>query len=189
MNLFRRFWLGTGKVYRIHRTLWQMPEILYEQETELLGIYGLISELGGEDTKFGDVLEAFYARGVIPRLFKTILKPFQPTFLHRLWNQFWSWKHDVNPENLAKGLKRSEWGGMVADFFLGSDTGMMSFENSASDLVSQNLKPGDPNYKNSSAGKSLMMPILPMIYFLTNFSSLLRTRTSPAEPLSEQPAS
>jgi hypothetical protein len=173
------------KLYHIHRTLWHMPEIVHEQEAQLLEFYALLNECNAGDKPLSEVLAAFYGKGVVPRLLGIVLKPWQPTPAHRLWNAFWAWKNKVDKTDLARGLTRSEWGEAVADFFVGSGTGMLP-----SMLTASNLESGASGSESQNAGKSLMnpkTPILPLLLFMTSFSSLLQTPASQTAPPSSEP--
>ena len=109
------------KRYSIKRTLWFIEELTYEEDGRAKELLKKIEEaFQGEEKTLGVILEKVYDSGVVPDLFTIILKPYQPTFLHALWNAFWARHHHLDRSNIKQlvgVMKNSEIGAVLSDFF------------------------------------------------------------------------
>lgn len=131
------------KRYSIKRTLWYQDELTYEEDGRAKEILKKLEELfQGDDRSFGSILEKAYDAGLIPDLFKIILKPYQPTILHALWNAFWARHYHLNLSNIPElvgVMKNSEIGLVGRDFFL-LNTSWIGSSGSSSDASAGSLK-------------------------------------------------
>lgn len=190
MQFLRRLLLGKGTIYPIRRSLWYMPAISYETDEKLIDIYKLMAECNapeeGNEPDLQTILRRFYQSGIVPRLFALILRPYQPTFFHRIWNDFWCWKNKVDPANLQAGMSREEWGTIVTDFFVISGIGILPSNDFAQAL---GLTGSSRESKSSgrSSGKPTANPILPILFFMGSLSSMLQMRASETGRPSEAP--
>lgn len=107
------------KTYSIKHTLWYQEELTYEEDGRAKEVLKkLEAAFDGQEKHFGQILETLYDAGVVPDLFKVILKPYQPTPLHALWNRFWARWYHIDRNRIIGVMKNSEIAAVVADFFL-----------------------------------------------------------------------
>jgi len=120
------------KRYSIKRTRWYQDELTYEEDGQAKECLKKLEEaFQGDEKTFGIIIEKVYDSGVIPDLFKVILKPYQPTILHALCNAFWSRWYHLDRTQIVKVMKNSEIGVVVSDFFLLNTSWMGSSGNSS----------------------------------------------------------
>jgi hypothetical protein len=107
------------KRYWIKRTLWYQAELNYEEDGRAKECLKKLEEaFQDEEKSFGVIIEKIYDSGVVPDLFKVILKPYQPTLLHAMWNAFWSRRYRIDMTQIVKVMKNTEIAVVVSDFFL-----------------------------------------------------------------------
>lgn len=96
-----------------------MEELTYEQDGLLREILkGRLDEVNAIDKpSIIKVFDKLHETGLLKELFGVVLRPYNPTILHRAWNAFWSWKNTV-PGNPIDVMKNSEIAGVVGDFFV-----------------------------------------------------------------------
>lgn len=136
------------KRYSIKRTLWFIEELTYEEDGRAKELLKKIEEaFQGEEKTLGVILEKVYDSGVVPDLFTIILKPYQPTFLHALWNAFWARHHHLDRSNIKQlvgVMKNSEIGAVLSDFFLLNTSWISSWGNSSEQSGGSLKSPGSP---------------------------------------------
>lgn len=167
-----------------------MPLLTYEQDEQLLGIYKLMAEANaedeGKDPDLQQILNRFYQAKVVPQLFSIVLRPYQPTILHRIWNNYWRAKGKIDQANLQSGMTRVEWGGIVTDFFMVSGIGILPSNDFAQALGLTSSSSESKNSKKNST-KETANPILPILFFMGSLSSTLRRKASVTGKPSEEP--
>jgi len=107
------------KVYRIQRMLFHMPEITYEEDGQVLRLIDdKLEGINRSVTGMLSALHSIYQSGVVPELFGIILKPYEPTPLHRWWNRFWFWRSgNKSIDQLTRKMPNSVWTEIAVDFF------------------------------------------------------------------------
>jgi hypothetical protein len=121
------------RVYVIGRALYYQDELNYAEDG--LVKYVLKQVLGdtAAEMTFGETIDRLYDKGAVPGLFKVILKPYAPTFLHRIWNKAFACA-DVVPT-----MKNSEIAAVLSDFFFFNTSWLADLQSMLPGLVSRTV--------------------------------------------------
>jgi hypothetical protein len=154
------------KKYSIKRMFFYQDELTYEED-------GLAKEslktfeaaFDSEQKQFGQIIEKIYNSGVVPDLFRIILKPYQPTFVHKLWNAFWARYYHLDRSQIVRTMKNSEIAAVIGDFFLLNTSWMGS---------------SGPSGNGSVGSLKLPTPLTSLFARMRSFTSLQKETTAPA---------
>jgi hypothetical protein len=100
-------------VYVIRKTLWYQDELTYAEDGRVKEVVKEVVGPGFGLENFGESVDLLYEKGAIPGLFAVVLKPYEPTILHRLWN-----KAFMPAGGIVPVMKNSEVAQVLSDFFL-----------------------------------------------------------------------
>jgi hypothetical protein len=116
------------KRYSVRHALWYQDELTYSEDLRLRGpIKEISGVLQGGDVSFGDLIEKTIDSGLFPEVLKVILKPYEPTILHRLWNRYWRGRYGT--DEVVSVMRNSEIAKVIADFFVLNTSWMGSLPN------------------------------------------------------------
>jgi hypothetical protein len=112
----------TRRTYRIRGTLWKQEQLTYDEfETIWKLTRGHFAGLDFADPKGGlaDWIDRSIEKRILPRIAAVILKPHEPTPLHKLWNRWAARRSGIKPEDLGTVISASPvLGEIVRDFFM-----------------------------------------------------------------------
>lgn len=128
----------TSKRYTFHHILFRQEELTFAEDGEVREIFDQIAVLSSPERSIAGLLEAVYMNGIARKIFGIILKPYEPTFLHALWNRFWCWYHGCPRDggSIIGALKNSEVMEVLSDFFVLNTSWMSAFSGIVNRLVS-----------------------------------------------------
>jgi hypothetical protein len=107
------------RVYRVRGTLWMQKELTYGEDLELKGVLKVLSErFSVSKVTLADVIDTVFDGETVATLIRVILKPYEPTPLHRLWNVIAARKSGVDVKNIVASMPNSQLAGVLADFFM-----------------------------------------------------------------------
>lgn len=121
-------WIGLKKRhgYVVKGSLWCQDELSYEEDgpaKELLKRSSVILKENDQDIL--SIIDQLYDANVIPDLLDLVLKPFNPTPLHRLWNLICLARLG-RPKKIVSKMRNSEIGEVIRDFFTDNAASMVS---------------------------------------------------------------
>lgn len=136
------------KRYSIKRTLWFISELTYEEDGRAKEILkNLESAFESDEKQIGQIIEKIYDSGVVPDLFAIILKPYQPTPVHTLWNAFWARYYHLDRSKIPQlvgVMRNSEIAAVVSDFFLLNTSWIGNWGNSSDGSAGSLSPPRSP---------------------------------------------
>lgn len=106
------------RIYSISGTRWYQEQLTYEEvgkAAELLSSFSKFFD--GEKVSFGDIAKKIYDAGLVPVLFRLILKPYRPGIVPFMLHWLFRVLNRVSRGNLARTMKLEEMFGVLADFF------------------------------------------------------------------------
>lgn len=110
------------KIYNIKHTLWYQGELTVPEDEQIADVHKYVMDaLFDGKTKIGDVVEALYKKqndeseSRIQRVLRVVLKPYEPTILHRWWNKFWLKHYGI--KNIYEHIPKSIIVKIITDFF------------------------------------------------------------------------
>ncbi len=113
------------KIYRIKRTLWYQDELTAPEDEKIADIHRFVLDsLYSGQTKIGETIEGLYAKqegdalSRLQRIINIVLKPYEPTIIHRWWNKFWMKLAGMTSDTVYEHIPKSILVQIVADFFL-----------------------------------------------------------------------
>jgi hypothetical protein len=130
--------MKTIKRYTFRHMLFKQEELTYEEDAKVKKCISQLAELTSGNNNLIDALCKVYDSNVAEELFDVILKPYNVTLFHKIWNLFWSEYYgirlDHNSANSEKKpvitlLKNSEIMEVLADFFVLNTNWMKGLEN------------------------------------------------------------
>jgi hypothetical protein len=109
--------MSEKKIYTIAGTQWYMNALTYEELGTALDSVSGFSEsfIGGKS--FGEIAKHAFDKGLVPGLFRVILKPYHPDLRSFVTHWFYRLLHRVDRNNLAKKLTLEEIFAILGDFF------------------------------------------------------------------------
>lgn len=124
------------KSYRIRKMLFVMEELTYDEDTALREI--VKGKIGGvlqlDMNNMITLLDKLHEAGVIMDLFKIVVKPYNPTPFHWLWNKFWQLRSGISDGEAIRKMKNSEIAAVLYDFFTINLSWMTNWANSVQAL-------------------------------------------------------
>lgn len=103
--------------YRIKGTLWKQGVLLYPQAEATKDIIkGAFELVKSDESSLWKIIDELITQKVAPRIVAIVLTPYQPTFLHQLWNE-WMFKRHGRPENIVEWMTLEQVGQVLFDFF------------------------------------------------------------------------
>lgn len=107
------------KVYSIHGTLWVQRELTYGEDLQLKGVLKVLSDrFAGGNPTLADVIDTVFDGETVAALVRVILKPYEPTPLHRVYNALRARVGRVDRTNIVNAMPNSQLAGVLADFFM-----------------------------------------------------------------------
>jgi hypothetical protein len=106
------------KRYIFKHIFYCQHELTYGEDILVKEILGELAETISGDIKFGEAIERLIEKKIPPRLMAIILKPYQPTIIHGLWNAFWLGRYKLTSDEIINKMKNSEVMEVLGDFFL-----------------------------------------------------------------------
>lgn len=110
------------KRYTFKQTQWYQEELAFGEDGEVKKIVS--DALGGvemSENNVADIVDKLHNNGGLERIFKIILKPYEPTFFglpfHRWWNKFWARHHKLDRSNIILQLPNTFVAEVNKDFF------------------------------------------------------------------------
>lgn len=113
-----------------------MEELTYDEDTALREIVkGKIGEVLQLDmNNMITLLDKLHEAGVIMDLFKIVVKPYNPTPFHWMWNKFWQSYSGISDGEAIRKMKNSEIAAVLYDFFIINLSWMTNWANSVQAL-------------------------------------------------------
>lgn len=105
--------------YNIRGTLWVQRELTYGEDLELKGVLRVISDrfAGGKAT-LSDMIDVVFDGETVATLLSVILKPYEPTIVHKAYNAFVARWRGVDRANIVNVMHNSQLAAVLADFFM-----------------------------------------------------------------------
>jgi hypothetical protein len=106
------------RIYSIGGTRWYQEQLTYEEvgkAAELLSSFSNFFD--AEKLSFGEIAKKIYDAGLVPELFRLILKPYYPGIVPILLHWLFRLLNRVSRNNLARQMKLEEMFSVLADFF------------------------------------------------------------------------
>jgi len=106
------------RIYSIGGTQWYQEQLTYEEVGEAAELLSSFSKFfDAKKLSFGEIAKKIYDAGLVPVLFKLILKPYHPGFIAFMKHWIFRLLNRVSWDNLARTMKLEEMFSVLADFF------------------------------------------------------------------------
>lgn len=106
------------RVYSIRGTLWVQRELTYGEDLALKGVLKTVADrfASGQAT-LGDMVDLAFDGETIAALLRVVLKPYEPTPLHRWYSLMRARAAGVDMGNIISVMPNSQLAAVLADFF------------------------------------------------------------------------
>lgn len=106
------------RIYSIGGTQWYQDQLTYEEVGKTAEILSSFSKFfDAEKLSFGEIAKKIYDAGLVPVLFRLILKPYHPGVIALVLHWLFRLLNRVSRNNLARTMKLEEMFSVLADFF------------------------------------------------------------------------
>jgi hypothetical protein len=109
--------MNEKKIYMIAGTQWFQSPLTYEELGQALDIISGFSGSLIEGKSFGEIAKQAFEKGLVPGLFRVILKPYHPDLKSFVTHWFYRLLHRIDHEDLARKLTLEEIFAILGDFF------------------------------------------------------------------------
>lgn len=100
-------------------------ELTYGEDLELRPVLKVIAEkFGAGSPSLGDVIDTIFDGNTLPVFIGIVLKPHEPTLLHKAYNAINAKLHRVDRGKIVQQMPNSQLAEVLADFFM-LNTGWM----------------------------------------------------------------
>jgi len=105
--------------YNIKGTLWVQRELEYGEDLELKAVLRVVSDkFASGNATLSDLIDTAFDGETLPALFAVILKPYEPTPAHRLYNAIVARWRGIDRTNIVRVMPNSQLAAVLADFFM-----------------------------------------------------------------------
>jgi hypothetical protein len=106
------------RIYNIHRVRFYQTELNY---TEHLQVLTLVKEdfaqLSIKEVTLEQLIDKLFLNGTLERLFKIVVKRYEPNVFVKWWNMFWVKVKKVDVTNPITGMTSTQIAKVLSDFF------------------------------------------------------------------------
>ena len=106
------------RIYLISGTRWYQEQLTYEEVGKAADLLSSFSKFfDAEKLSFGEIAKKIYDAGLVPEIFRLILKPYHPGIIPLMLHWLFRLLNRVSRGNLARTMKLEEMFSVLADFF------------------------------------------------------------------------
>ena len=104
--------------YKVKGTRWKQLELLYGEDFAVRKLCAAYSDLPHTDEALPQFMERMFSDGTLPAFGALVLKPHEPTAIHRWWNQRACLREGITRENVVEFMDRAQIAEVIRDFFV-----------------------------------------------------------------------
>ena len=110
------------RIYSIKHTLWYQRELEFDENERIAEVKKFISDSLAGEKKIGDIADELFlkdengnSKGHL--LLEVVLKSYNPTPAHWLWNHCWAWYYGIKLQEIKYRATDSALAKIIVDFF------------------------------------------------------------------------